>query len=68
MRFERECGLFIVTCMNVKNKETGKHITSNVQGESRKSFAHAKQVMWAECKELGIFNTPRNDNPHHINN
>ena len=63
-RYERAFGLYIVTCMNVSDKKTGKHVTSMVQGESRKSFHEASKAMWAECKELEIFNTPRNDNPH----
>jgi hypothetical protein len=63
MRFERVHGVFIVTCLNIQDKHTGEHVCSMVSGESRKSFFEAKKAMWAECKEHGIFNTPRSDNP-----
>lgn len=67
MRFEKVGGLFVVTCMNLAEKETGKHIGSLHQAESRKSFADAKRIFWETWKEEmpEYFLTPRGDNPHY---
>ena len=62
MRFERECGLFIVTCMNIKDAATGEHVSSMHQAESRYSFKDAKRIFWMTwADEMDGWLTPRYD-------
>lgn len=63
MRFERVQGLFIVTCMNLKDTQTNEILGSMHQAESRKSFSDAKRIFWESWREEmpEYFLKPRND-------
>jgi len=65
MRFERVCGMYVVTCMNLKDVKADKYIGSMHQGESRKSFSDAKRDFWESWREEmpDHYLKPRNDNP-----
>lgn len=63
MRFEKVSGIFVVTCLNLQDKETKEHLGSMHQAESTKSFSDAKRLFWKSWKEEmpDYFLTPRND-------
>ena len=63
MRFEHTQGVFFVTCLNLQDVSTGKHLGGMHQGESMKSFSDAKHDFWLKWKEdmPEYFLKPRHD-------
>jgi len=63
LRFERVQGLYVVTCLNLADSNTGEHMGSMHQAMSRVSFSDAKRQFWAEWQidMPDCYLTPRTD-------